>query len=188
MRPLTISFLLLLATPLLAQPGEIFFQLPCPILDRYLSPLDSTRADLWLHTIVEGTEDVPSSAGHCIQAIATGPHVQVLYGFDARRNRDILNPERQGRLQPDSLADGLANGNFQWDRGDLRVAWQGYGNFFEGNGWTQPNEAGTLRMILRVTTEKAVQLAVVQVATNQAEGFASVAALKVVPEGDVLTW
>ena len=43
-------------------------------------------------------------------------------------------------------------------------------------------------MILRVTTEKAVQLAVVQVATNQAEGFASVAALKVVPEGDALTW
>ena len=188
MRPLTIPFLLLLATPLLAQPGEIFFQLPCPILDRYLSPLDSTRADLWLHGIMEGTEDVPSSAGHCIQAIATGPHVQVLYGFDARRNWDLLNPERHGRLQPYSLADWLANGNLQWHRGDLRVDWQGYGNFFEGNGWTQPNEAGTLRMILRVTDEEAVQLAVVQIATNQAEGFASVAVLNVVPEGDVLTW
>ena len=188
MRPLTIPFLLLLATPLLAQPGELFLQDPCPLPVRHLSPLDSTRADLWLHGIVEGTEDVPSSAGHCIQAIATRPHVQVLYGFDARRNWDLLNPERHGRLQPDSLADGLANGNFRWDRGDLRVAWQGYGNFFEGNGWTQPNEAGTLRMILRVTTEEAVQLAVVQIATNQAEGFASVAVLNVVPEGDVLTW
>ena len=43
-------------------------------------------------------------------------------------------------------------------------------------------------MSLRVTDEEAVQLAVVQIATNQAEGFASVAVLNVVPEGDVLTW
>ena len=152
-----------------------------------MSPLDSTRADLWLHGMSEGTDDVPSSTGQCIQALASRPHVRMLYGHDARGNWDLWHPDAHGTLEPATLAEGLTTGAHGWDHGDLRVAWMGYGSAFDGNGW-QGTHDGAVRLLLRVTTDAGVQLAMVQVSTTDTEGFSELEVLGVVPEGEPLTW
>lgn len=177
------------ATAASAQPGDLFFLLqPCGAVERLLYPLDSTRADLRLYMLMEGTDDVPSSAGHCIQSVATLSHVQLLHVVDSRGDLDLWDPAAHGSMHPDSLLSGLNKGRYRWLMGDMRMAWRGYGSSAKGTEWIGPNKGNAITVLARVETRTGNQLTVLQLLSDPQQGFTDTHVLGRALEGEVLRW
>jgi hypothetical protein len=136
--------------------------------------------------LIEGTDDVPSSGGHCIRSVAGLSHVQMLHVSDGRGNWGIWSPSQHGTLHPDSLAAIITNGNYRWQPGEVRVAWQGYGSFADGKGW-RTTERDPIVMV-RVETRAGTRLAVLQLVIDPEHGSADTRALGRSVEGAVLAW
>lgn len=181
----TLLFVLLLPYSLRAQPGP-----PetgnCPNGGYDLNPIDPARADLRLTYTAEGTEDVPSSSGRCMQVLTTLDHVQVLYVLDAHGQWILWSPELHGTLEPEDLEDGLGTRTLRWDRAELEVASRGYGDLFKTAYWNPMNERGWTDLAMRVETSEGPMLALVHVRTNGAEGLGNVDRIAVVREGEML--
>ena len=181
--------LLFLAFPfpitLRAQPGPPELD-DCPNGGYLLFLIDPERADLRLNYRAEGTDNVPSSAGHCKQVVSTLPHVQVLYVLDQRGGWELWSQKKHGIVYPEVLEDGLGTRTLRWDRAYLEVASQSYGNDFRTSARTPTLEPEASDLVLRVETTEGVKLALVRVRTNAAEGLGNVDRIVVVREGEVL--
>lgn len=189
MRTVNLFFLLLATTAASAQPGKLLLRLqPCGAVERLLYPLDSTRADLRLYMLMEGTDDVPSSGGHCIQSVATLSNAQLLHVLDAYGGYDLWDPAAHGSLHPDSLRTGLASGRYRWQMGDVNVVWRGYGSAAKGSEWIGLNKGNAIAVLLRVETKTGVQLAVLQLLSDPQQGFTETRVLGRALEDEPLYW
>ena len=178
----------LIAVPLAAQPDPAWLDRPCPQQSRDLFPIEVGPASLVLGMNVTRTEDVPSSAGHCIQVITTAPQASFLYVIDQRGNPDHYHPLPGNMLHPDSLGRDLAWGRMRWHPGLVELAHRGYGSFFTDKSWHPIHPNGTVDLVMRTTMDGTTWLIAFRVRTNTSEGFESLTRLGMARDGGILRW
>lgn len=170
-----------------AQPSDDFFLQPCgPPASYGVALQDVRRSDLEVVSSSQGTDDVPSSSGHCTRGIVNRAHARFLYDRDRNGAWVILHPDSGDVLHPDSLQKGIAAGRLRWDHGHLPVCYMGYGSQHDGKGWHLMEEREWKRSIVRVETPDAVYLVSVLVECVLPDGIIEVRGRRVVLEGEPL--
>ncbi len=169
------------------QPGIEHFLNPCGTAS-YGVPLQNiARNDVQVLTYGMGTDDVPSSSGHCIRTVRNYEHAQFLHALDRRTGYwQVVSPKAGDVLHPDSLRAGIAAGRLRWAAGAMPICYQGYGAQHDGTGWQQVEPRDWERSIVRITTPEAVYLVEMTIAFLLPDGAVDVRGRNLVLEGSPL--
>lgn len=170
-----------------AQPGDDRFFEPCGGNAHYGVALQNTqRFDMYVMTLSQGTDDVPSSSGNCIRQVHLAEHAQYLLERDRQGYHVIHAPKPGEVLHPDTLKHGLATDRFRWGKSTMPICYQGYGAQADGKGWHLLEPRTWERSIVRLSTPEATYLVAMSVAYLEPDGIIDVRGRRVVLEGEPL--
>ncbi|MCC6542435.1 MAG: hypothetical protein IT225_09465 [Flavobacteriales bacterium] len=171
-----------------AQPGDDPFLEPGCLMGSYGVALQNIdRHDVQVITTSMGTDDVPSSSGHCTRQVMLMDHADFLLENDHQGNYYLIaEPHAGDTLHPDTLKAGLASGRYRWGKSNMPICYQGYGAQFDGKGWHLMEPRTWERSIVRLSTPEAVYLVAMTVAYFEPEGRIEVRGRRVVLEGEPL--
>lgn len=169
-----------------AQPGDDFFAIPCSMASYGVTLQDTRRDDVQVITTSMGTDDVPSSSGHCTRQLMMMDHADFLLERDRQWDYQIAEPHAGDTLHPDTLKARLASGRYRWGKSYMPICYQGYGAHFDGKGWHLVEPRTWERSIVRLTTPEAVYLVAMSVTYLEPDGRIEVRGRRVVLEGEPL--
>ncbi len=169
-----------------AQPGDDPFAIPCGMASDGRPLQDTRRDDIQVITTSMGTDDVPSSSGHCTRQVMLLDHAEFLLERNHQGYHLIAEPKAGDVLHPDPLRAGLATGRYRWGKSYMPICHQGYGAQFDGKGWHPVEPRTWERSIVRLVTPEAIYLVAMTVAYLEPDGIIEVRGRRVVLEGDPL--
>lgn len=170
-----------------AQPGDDLFADPCASASSGVPLQNIQRDDVQVVTYGVGTDDVPSSSGHCVRQVALMDNAEFLLQKSHQGSWFIAEPKTGDVLHPDSLASGIAAGRLRWGKSTLPICRQGYGAQHDGKGWHLVEPRAWERSIVRITTPEGNYLVAMSVQFRTPDGSIEVRGRSVVREGTALS-
>ncbi len=169
----------------IAQPGLEQFMDPCATASYGVPLQDIARNDVQVFTYGVGTDDVPSSSGHCIRTVSCYENVQFLHALDRRTGSWLIVAPKAGDvLNPDSLSAGIAAGRLRWAAGTMPICHQGYGAQHDGKGWQLVEPRDWERSIVRIQLADVTYLVAMTVTYLEPDGIIDVRGGPAVLEGE----
>ena len=172
-----------------AQPGaELFFMEPCGLLPYHeVDITGDSIPDLIITGRSEGTDDVPSSSGHCSRVVqcatgtqllsendGAGPDIPAQFGAHGTLVRIILEEDRYLPAR-------------HWFPGELVASHWAYGGAARGVQAPQPELRNTI-FIARVRTLDADTLIAFEIDVDPSTQNVSIQVIATAPDGSDLVW
>lgn len=189
MRTLLIPIATLIMAPLFAQPGELFFHLePCGVLPyQEVDLTDDGLPDLIITGRSEGTEDVPSSSGHCSRLIQCAPGTSLLSSNPMGGEEIPAQYGLQGTFRTDLPEEDQHLPVQHWITAEILVRHWAYGAGARNEQLVQPDLRFTT-FIARIIANGSDVLVVFRVTVDDALQEINVQPLARASYGSVLNW
>ena len=187
MRTLLIPIATLIMAPLSAQPGELFFQLdPCGVFPyQQVDLTEDGLPDLIITGRSEGTDDVPSSSGHCSVQVQCAPGTSLLSSNPMGGEVIPAQYGLQGTLRTDPPEEDHHLPAQHWTTAEILVRRWAYGT--DSEKVVQPDLSNTV-FLARTIANGSDILVAFRVMNDDRTQEIGIEVLGQAPYGSVLSW